>query len=253
MRKARWIVVIGLVVVAAAAGWFKFKSRHSNALRELVFSQCMPNQRERNNPAPCAEVNLHTGYALLKVRNGPLQFLLTPTSKINGIESPILLEPQTPDYFWLAWQSRHWLSMQRGAPVPDRAIAMAVNSRMGRTQNQLHVHVSCLRRDLRRQLDHFYPSDDGRWHILPGGINGYLWMARRLSTEVLRRRSPFILLAEGVPGAREHMGRFGLAIVPQSDGKFLLLAIERNLLRLNFGNAEQILDHDCALLNTSHY
>jgi CDP-diacylglycerol pyrophosphatase len=43
---------------------------------------------------------------LLKDRNGPLQYLLMPTYRINGIESPLLLKSGTPNFFWQAWQSR---------------------------------------------------------------------------------------------------------------------------------------------------
>jgi CDP-diacylglycerol pyrophosphatase len=41
------------------------------------------------------------------------------------------------------------------------------------------------------------------------------------------------MLAEEVPEAREHMGRFALAMAKQSDGSLVLLATERNLLTLN--------------------
>ncbi len=41
---------------------------------------------------------------LFKDRNGPLQYLLMPTYRINGTESPLLLDPLTPNFFWQAWQ-----------------------------------------------------------------------------------------------------------------------------------------------------
>lgn len=44
------------------------------------------------------EVNLKGGYVLFKDRNGPLQYLLMPTYRINGTESPLLLEPLTPNF-----------------------------------------------------------------------------------------------------------------------------------------------------------
>ncbi|MBX4413082.1 CDP-diacylglycerol diphosphatase, partial [Mycobacterium tuberculosis] len=64
-------------------------------------------------------------------------------------------------------------------------------------------------------------------------------------------RSPFLMLAEEVP-AREHMGRFALAMAQQSDGSLVLLATERNLLTLNRASAEEIQDHRCAILNANH-
>jgi len=68
----------------------------------------------------------------------------------------------------------------------------------------------------------------------------------------LAQRSPFLMLAEEVPEAREHMGRFALAMAQQSDGSLVLLATERNLLTLNRASAEEIQDHRCAILNANH-
>lgn len=76
---------------------------------------------------------------------------------------------------------------------------------------------------------------------------------RALVTEAeLAQRSPFLMLAEEVPEAREHMGRFALAMAQQSDGSLVLLATERNLLTLNRASAEEIQDHRCAILNANH-
>ncbi|MDI8105126.1 CDP-diacylglycerol diphosphatase, partial [Salmonella enterica] len=50
--------------------------------------------------------------------------------------------------------------------------------------------------------------------------------------------------------ARDHMGRYALAVVRQSDDSFVLLATERNLLTLNRASAEEIQDHSCAILSS---
>lgn len=64
--------------------------------------------------------------------------------------------------------------------------------------------------------------------------------ARRVTESELVQRSPFMMLAEEVPEAREHMGSYGLAMVRQSDNSFVLLATQRNLLTLNRASAEEI-------------
>lgn len=76
--------------------------------------------------------------------------------------------------------------------------------------------------------------------------------ARRVTEAELAQRSPFLMLAEEVPEARQHMGRFALAMAQQSDGSLVLLATERNLLTLNRASAEEIQDHRCAILNANH-
>ncbi|MGP3591282.1 CDP-diacylglycerol diphosphatase [Vagococcus sp. WN89Y] len=250
MKKAYWFVItlLTLVVLAAAGGWIWLKSGNPDALRQKVFGQCLPNARENRSPAPCEQVNLQGGYVLMKDRNGPLQYLLMPTYRINGTESPLLTQANTPNFFWQAWQSRDIMSETRGSAVPDSAISLAINSRTGRTQNHFHIHISCLRPDVRAQLNENAARISSQWLELPGGLRGHQYLARRVTEAELVQRSPFMMLAEEVPEAKAHMGRFGLAMVPQADGTFVLLATERNLLAFNLASAEEIQDHQCDIL-----
>lgn len=241
MRRLLLIIPLALLAVAG----YVHLVGHPDALRHIVLEQCLPGWRQ-GDPAPCTRVSRDA--AVLKDRNGPLQYLLLPVIKINGIESPMLLDASTPDYFWLAWQARDLMSVKLGAPVPDGAIALTVNSRAGRTQNHLHIHISCLRRQVREQLDRSAIHVGARWQPLREHINGHRYIARRIGADELRRKSPFRLLADEVPGARAHMGRYGLAMVPLPDGDFVLLATERQLLRLNLASSEEIQDHRCRIL-----
>lgn len=250
MKTARLILLslAAAAVLAAAGGGYWWNSSERDRLRQIVLDECVPNERDNQVPAPCAQVNLRNGYALLKDRNGPLQYLLLPTWRINGIESPLLLKPQTANFFWQAWQSRSVLSKARGDAVPDNAIALTINSRTGRTQNHLHIHISCLRQEVRAKLDQQASRISSQWLAFPGGLAGHTWLARRVTGAELVQRSPFLMLAEEVSGARERMGRYALALAQQTDGSFVLLATERNLLTLNRGYAESLQDHQCAIL-----
>lgn len=246
----RLIIALLVLVVLAGAGtayWFKGRG-NPDALRQIVIGQCLPNAREHHSSAPCAQVNLKSGYVLMKDRNGPLQFLLMPTYRINGTESPLLLQATTPNFFWQAWQSRDVMSKLRGSEVPDNAISLTINSRMGRTQNHFHIHISCLRPDVRRQLNDNAARISSQWLEFPGGLLGHQYLARRVTEAELVQRSPFLMLAEEIPEAKAHMGRFALAMAQQADGSFVLLATERNLLALNRASAEEIQDHQCDIL-----
>lgn len=139
-------------------------------------------------------------------------------------------------------------SKKYGQPVPDRAVSLAINSRTGRTQNHFHIHISCIRPDVREQLDKNLANISSRWLPLPGGLRGHEYLARRVTESELVQRSPFMMLAEEVPEARKHMGSYGLAMVRQSDNSFVLLATQRNLLTLNRASAEEIQDHQCEIL-----
>ena len=67
------------------------------------------------------------------------------------------------------------------------------------------------------------------------------------------QRSPFLMLAEEVPEARDHMGRFALAMAKQNDGSLVLLATERNLLTLNRASAEEVQEELMNKLKASDY
>ncbi|WP_312348224.1 CDP-diacylglycerol diphosphatase [Leclercia sp.] len=248
------IIVLVLVVIALAAGvGFWLKAGNPNALRHIVLDQCVPGQMQNRNQSPCALVKTEAGYVVFKDRNGPLQYLLMPTYRINGTESPLLTEAQTPNFFWLAWQSRHFMSMKRGSNVPDSAVSLTINSPTGRTQNHFHIHISCLRPDVREKLNASQGQISTQWLPFPGGLEGNEYLARRVTEAELVKRSPFMMLAEELPEARDHMGRFALAMAQQADGSFILLATERNLLTFNLASAEELQDHQCTILNEPHH
>ena len=249
MKKAAFILLALVAIAIVAGGIFRMKAGDPDALRDIVLDQCLPGQLQQRNPAPCAQVNPDAGYAVLKDRNGPLQYLLMPTYRINGTESPLLTQTNTPNFFWLAWQARSFMRVKHGADIPDSAVSLTINSRTGRTQNHLHIHISCLRPDVRAALNAHQAQISTQWLPFPGGLEGHTYLARRVTDAELVKRSPFIMLAEEVPDARQHMGRYAMGMAQQADGSFILLATERNLLTLNLATAEELQDHQCDILN----
>jgi len=93
------LVVVTMVIVVV---WLKSVG-HPDALRHIVLDQCLAGQLQHRNPAPCVQVKPDAGYVVFKDRNGPLQYLLMPTYRINGTESPLLTKAHTPNFFWLAY------------------------------------------------------------------------------------------------------------------------------------------------------
>lgn len=250
LRRRRTILIFVSLLIVAAVGWFSLRQylHHPDALWRIVSQQCVPHQRDSQSPEPCAKVDLQSGFVLLKDIHGPLQYLLLPTAKMKGMESPELLQAKTANFFWLAWQQRNFMSLRRGTQVPDDVISLTINSTSGRTQNQLHIHISCLRKDVRGQLNQYANTLNGEWQDFPVSLAGNKYIARKVSEAEFVERSPFIMLATQVPQAREHMGRYSLAMAQLAGGDWVALATERNLLRLNLASAEQLQDHDCELL-----
>jgi CDP-diacylglycerol pyrophosphatase len=249
MSLRRWLCLcVALLVIIAIALYFWLKPAHPDALWHIVSQQCLPNQRQNHNPAPCAQVDEQAGFVVLKDRNGPLQYLLMPSGKITGIESPQVLRPDSANFFVLAWQARHFMADKRGKPIDDANISLAINSEYGRTQNQLHIHISCLQPAVKTRLAELEGDFSEQWQPLPGGLLGHDYLARRASAAELKQLGAFRLLAQGVEGSSENMGSYGMAMTALPGGDFLLLAVKRNLWQLNLASAEEIQDHSCQVL-----
>ncbi|HEX4216814.1 MAG TPA: CDP-diacylglycerol diphosphatase, partial [Acidimicrobiales bacterium] len=124
-----------------------------DALWNIVGGQCVPNQQAKQDPAPCVSVDLAGGYAVLKDQRGVTQVLVIPTTRVSGIESPALLDPAAPNYWADAWKARRNVEQFAHREIPREDLALAVNSVYGRSQDQLHIHVDCIRPDVRDALD----------------------------------------------------------------------------------------------------
>ena len=251
MRLRRLIlpVLLLLIVIAAALWYFWPHSSNPNALWNIISQKCLPNQQSNGKPAPCAQVDEQQGFVVLKDMNGPLQYLLMPTARITGMESPALLEQATPNFFSQAWAARHYMAEKYGKPIDDSNVSLAINSQYGRSQNQLHIHISCLLPEVKNRLIKDGAAMGYDWQELPDKLLGHTYLARKVTPAELNQRGAFRILAEGVPEADKKMGHFGMAMVSLQGGDFLLLASERDLLKLNNASTEEIQDHDCKVLN----
>ena len=165
-----------------------------DTLWHVVDGLCVGNQRLTASPAPCSVVDSDRGFAILWA--GGAHYLLVPTAKIPGIESDALLAPAAPNYWALAWQSRTFLSDTVGKVVPRSVIAMAINSAQARTQDQLHIHIGCLRRDVLAALRRFeakFPAGRSTHSVI---LAGRKYTVMRIQGDGLDQADPFKLVAE---------------------------------------------------------
>jgi len=240
-KKFLWIIPWLLISAAQAAD--------PSAIWNIENGKCVPHMRESHDPAPCSIVDLDVGYVVLKDIAGATQFLLMPTARIGGIESPEVLAPDAPNYWAQAWRARALTEERAGKPLPREALSLAVNSPFGRTQNQLHIHIDCVRRDVRDALAAHRDAIGEYWADFPVPLAGQNWRAFRVSGENLGTVNPFRLLASGEPVV--DMARHTLAVVGMMWGDqqpgFVLLDGTVDLSAGNRGSAEILQDHDCAL------
>lgn len=216
-----------------------------NALWQIVDGQCVPDQQRRGDPAPCALVD--PGYAVLKDLVGATQFLLIPTARISGIESPALLEPDAENYFAAAWRARSFVEQRAGLPLPRDWVSLALNSAPGRTQDQFHIHIDCVRADVRDALLRHGTEIGSRWAPFPEPLAGAPYQAVAVDGDDLDA-DPVTLLADGVDGARADMGDQTLVVVGRygADGRpgFVILAGRADPAIGDPGSGEDLQDHD---------
>ena len=220
-----------------------------SALWHILHDRCVPNQAAHQDPSPCAEVE--SGWVLLKDRNGIAQHLLMPTARISGIEDPAILKPDAMNYWDPAWQARRFVRARLKTTLPRDAISLAINSAVGRTQDQLHIHVDCVRADVRTALHTNLDSIGTTWAPFPAPLAGHPYRAMRISQGTLAGANPFHLLADADPAAVADMGHHTLVVVGEqfSDGSlgFVLLDGKADLATANRASGEELQDHDCAV------
>lgn len=212
-----------------------------NALWTIVSEQCVPDQRQDADPAPCAQVDDRPGgYAVLKDLVGATQFLLIPTDRISGIEDPAILAPDATNYFAAAWQARTFVAQRAGQPLPRDLISLAINSAAARTQNQLHIHVDCVRTDVRDALGRNMSVVGPEWQPFPEPLAGQMYEAMAVVGEDLAD-DPFRLLARRVTDmGAETLVAVG-AYLPDGSPGFVLLA--NSASAAGGGHGEDLQDH----------
>jgi CDP-diacylglycerol pyrophosphatase len=224
-----------------------------NTLWEVVHNLCVPGQSEYHDPKPCLQVNLNggieDGFAILRDPRGGTQFLLIPTTRISGIESPIVRGPHATNYFAAAWEARTYINEALHQTLPRDGLGLAINSAVSRSQDQLHIHFSCIRADTLEALRKNEGKIGDQWALLNVSLLGHYYKAMWVTGEHLRPYNPFRLLAERLPNARRDMGNRTLVVVglTRSDGTkgFVILADEVNEERGDLAFGEELLDHAC--------
>jgi CDP-diacylglycerol pyrophosphatase len=254
MQRYRRRLVGGLIVcVVVVAGAFLAHADRL-ALWNIVHGKCVVDQTTHNAPAPCEYVDLSggedSGVAILKDLNGVAQVLAIPTRRIEGVESADILDPKSPNYWSAAWAARKYVNAHLGRDLPRNAVAMAINSALRRSQDQFHIHVDCVARDVAEALAAHAEEIGATWAPLSFDLNGRRYLARRVASPDLADVNPFRLLADGVDGAANHMGEETLGVVgatfASGDG-FILLADRVETGVAASGHLEDIQDHTCAI------
>lgn len=225
-------LALALAVLVACAGPGAAEGPRPDALyRQMRSCVADPGQG-----LPCAVTDPGRGFVLLKDDDPrkPYAWLLVPSADVTGIEDPAVFRAPVADFWAIGWGFAGQL-----LPAPPEGRALAINSKAGRSQNLLHLHISCIPLGLRSALAR---ADIGpEWRARPFvTVDGQAFNVR---TADRLDPSPFLLLRD-LPGAAEEMVEQSLAVIGRAGGGFYLVtdSTEPGVV----AETEALMDETCA-------
>jgi CDP-diacylglycerol pyrophosphatase len=235
----------------------KTPTANPDILWQWVNGQCAPAAR-RNiyPPSPCIEVSAPqgsaSGYAVFKDRDGRYQYLVMPLARVTGIESEALLARGAPNYFADAWDARRYVEAALHTSVPRDMLSLVVNSPYGRSQNQLHIHIDCVRADVHDTLRRLLPTITPHWQPLrePLPPHGHRYAAMWVPGDSLTI-NPFQSLAASLtPDDRMTFHSLIVVGAQSSTGEpgFILLSGKVDPMTGDRGNGDDLQDLACDLV-----
>lgn len=248
MQRALLHGVALLALAFTVSACARLAALDSDALWKIVDLHCVPSQEKTGRPEQCTVVNLEKRYVILKDIVGHSQHLLIPTDRISGIESPLVLAPHAQNYWVDAWASRTYVEKSVKRELPDNQLGLEINSQFRRSQNQLHIHIDCMRGDVSEALARHAKDVPGVWQW--DTLDGLRYRIMRVES-LTQTNEPFHLVARDNAGtdamAMQTILVTGAGPSAERDGWLIVNSgIDADHGNGNgSGSAEGLLDHAC--------
>jgi CDP-diacylglycerol pyrophosphatase len=231
-RRLAGCIILLLASIALLACGTSSPPGHSNALWLLVDARC------NQGWAPVLSLHCYPerGDAVLKDRCGATHYLLIPMARRIGVESPELLRDDEPDYFGDAWAARDRVIAASGrSDVPVDELGLAVNSRWGRSQDQLHIHIDFVRAEVRDAIAQWRRQGASAPSL---SLFGHTYRIIQIAT--LQQPNPF-QRAAGATDTLQQREMNTIAVVGDSTAGFTVLFGRADPNGPDRGHAEEIL------------
>ncbi|WP_322046686.1 CDP-diacylglycerol diphosphatase [Paraburkholderia sp. J67] len=247
-RAASLAATLGASLIAAMAvsGCVRLSTFDANGLWKVVGGQCVPNARDKGDPGPCTTVDFQKRYAVLKDISGRAQYLLIPTDRVSGIESPDILYAGSPEYWAGAWAAGRHVDEKLKTTLAPTQLGLEINSSTQRSQNQLHIHVDCMRNDIIDALAPYRHDAPGSWRWAT--LDGKQYRVTRV-THLTERSNPFRVVSRDLE-AQQSMAAQTILVTgagPDTARDGWLVVNSGQDVDGGTGTAEGLLDHSCAL------
>ena len=205
---------------------------HPGALWKVV-QACLANHAVTGSAFPCLEVNdtkgLSGGFVVLREPFERTHIVIVPTARISGVEDPQLLSADAPNFFEDAWKARQYVIDRAPHAIKRDAIGLALNSKIGRTQDQLHIHVGCIKMSVKRALERSGSKIQFNvWSPFSFAAKAPQYQLLKLDRDDLKGLNVFRVTAEGLAILSDKLDRMIITVVGATfmDGKngFYILA-----------------------------
>lgn len=228
------------------AGCVRLSTVDSDGLWKVVGGQCVRNERDANNPSPCTTVDFAHRYALLKDIAGRAQYLLIPTDRVPGIEAPQILYGGSPEYWQYAWDARGHVDARLHTTLAANQLGLEINSSTRRSQNQLHIHIDCLRADVTAALAPHRDDPPGAWQPLT--LDGHRYRVTRV-TSLVDKNNPFRVVERSLAPQQKMGDQTILVTGAGADAARDGWLIVHSGLDMDggTGTAEGLMDHACRI------
>jgi CDP-diacylglycerol pyrophosphatase len=222
----------------------------ANPTRDVLWvalQGCVLAKKAAGRSFPCLSVDLgdgeRPGTAVLRAPGQATHTVVMPTDNVSGIEAPVLQGPHGVAYWRAALEARHAVSDALQGRLPIAAVGLEVNSVGGRSQDQLHIHLDCMRRSVMAALKAHGPAVGETWAPFPIPLGETQYLALRVPADRVEGFNPFAALAR-VSGWQGKLHDASFAAVAADPGSpqagMIVLAY-----RMPDASAEDLMDHSC--------
>ncbi|ACA17746.1 CDP-diacylglycerol diphosphatase [Methylobacterium sp. 4-46] len=214
----------------------------------VALQGCILAKKTTGGAFPCLSVDLgdgaRPGTAVLRAPGQRTHLVVMPTASVVGLEAPELQTSTGNAYWRAALTARSTVTEVLKGELPIDDVGLAVNSTSGRSQDQLHIHVDCLKPSIQVALQRYAQGIRRAWTRLPMIVQGSPLYAMRVEAPDVQIFNPFAELTK-LPGSSGSLSDVTFAAVSATNGvrgDLYLLAY-----RQKYSAAEKVLDHSCSL------
>lgn len=223
-------LIIALSCAAAAPSAMAQSSR-DKLLKATQKCVAAAHQGSGRLPVPCEFVS-QRGFVVMKEAHQ--EHLFVPTAPVSGVEDPAVVASKARPYWLYAWKQVTRYFHGR----PHWQLGLAINSKAGRSQDQLHIHMTCIKKPVSDALHQAHIS--AAWSDI--SLAGRKYHARHV-TSLTGRNDPFRLVYQIVHSNPQQMQYQTIVVTGARTGFYVLNDYKH---QSNRGHGEELLDSRCA-------